>query len=143
VEVLRAKLADAKVVLDSEDDPEERPQAKLSPPATPQSKKIVVRVMETPQTPDLSSRGPSAASSPLPATPGTISSGIAGSSTHTVTSLAKLPAAEIIRLANLPSTSGFPFPKPSALTVQTTDEFIDGILDKPPQAQKQQLGDKL
>jgi polyadenylate-binding protein len=141
VEVLRAKLADAKAVLDSEDDLEGL--AKPSPPATPQSKKIVARLAETPKTPDLSSRGPSATSSPLPTTPGTVSSVIAGSATYPMTSLAKLPAAEIIRLANLPSKSGFPFPKPDALIVQATDEFIDGLLDKPPQAQKQQLGDKL
>jgi polyadenylate-binding protein len=36
-----------------------------------------------------------------------------------------------------------PLPKADPLVVQATDEFIDGLLDKPPQVQKQQLGDKL
>ncbi|KAK2461225.1 hypothetical protein APHAL10511_006752 [Amanita phalloides] len=147
VEVLRAKLADAKLVLDSEDEPEVKTHAESSPspatPVTPQSKKLLTRAMETPQTPELSSIGPSAASSPSPATPGTSNSGVTRGATHAVETLAKLPAAEIIRLANLPSTVGFPLPKPDPSVVQATDEFIDGLLDKPVQGQKQQLGDKL
>ncbi len=134
-EVLRAKLADAKMVLESEDDEEEKADAqstKSAPPVTPQAKKTAVsKVAESPQTPDLSSRGPSAASSPLPGTLGSIS--------HP--SLAKLPAAEIIRMAT--SSSGANLPKADPLVVQATDEFIDSLLDKPVQAQKQQLGDKL
>lgn len=139
-EVLRAKLADAKMVLESDDDEEEKADAqstKSAPPVTPQAKKTAVsKVAESPQTPDLSSRGPSAASSPLPGTPGSI-----GSISYTIPSLAKLPAAEIIRMAT--STSGANLPKADPLVVQATDEFIDGLLDKPVQAQKQQLGDKL
>ncbi|KDQ32064.1 hypothetical protein PLEOSDRAFT_38101 [Pleurotus ostreatus PC15] len=139
-EVLRAKLADAKMVLESDDDEEEKGDAqstKSAPPVTPQAKKTAVsKVAESPQTPDLSSRGPSAASSPLPGTPGSI-----GSISYTIPSLAKLPAAEIIRMAT--STSGANLPKADPLVVQATDEFIDGLLDKPVQAQKQQLGDKL
>ncbi|KAF9500706.1 hypothetical protein BDN71DRAFT_1440178 [Pleurotus eryngii] len=139
-EVLRAKLADAKMVLESDDDEEEKADAqstKSAPPVTPQAKKTAVsKVVDSPQTPDLSSRGPSAASSPLPGTPGSI-----GSISYTVPSLAKLPAAEIIRMAT--STSGANLPKADPLVVQATDEFIDGLLDKPVQAQKQQLGDKL
>ncbi|KIL62740.1 hypothetical protein M378DRAFT_80802 [Amanita muscaria Koide BX008] len=142
-EVLRGKLSDAKLVLDTEDEPEENQRVKSSAPVTPQSKKTIPRATETPRTPELSPKGPSAASSPLITTPGAGSSTTPGGSTLTITSLAKLPAAEVIRLANLPSTGGFPLPKPDPLVVQTTDEFIDGLLDKPPQVQKQQLGDKL
>ncbi|KAF8889597.1 hypothetical protein BD779DRAFT_1439034 [Infundibulicybe gibba] len=140
VEVLRAKLSDAKMVLDS--DEEEQPSQPAKPqqaPVTPQAKKISPQAAESPKTPDLSSRGPSAASSPLPATPGNASV----APTHTIASLARLPAAEIIRLANSSSATGLPLAKADPLVVQTTDEFIDGILDKPPQVQKQQLGDKL
>ncbi|KAF8636924.1 hypothetical protein AX17_003175 [Amanita inopinata Kibby_2008] len=145
-EVLRAKLVDAKMVLDSEDDHEEQkstPVRSAPPitPVTPQSKKLATRVEETtPRTPDLSSRGPSATSSPLPATPGMGNTGSAG---YTIASLAKLPAAEVVRLANLPTASGLPLPKPDPLVVQATDAFIDDLLDKPVQFQKQQLGDKL
>ncbi|KAG6830032.1 hypothetical protein H0H87_009495 [Tephrocybe sp. NHM501043] len=149
VEVLRAKLADAKMVLESDDDDEgqklpssDAQSAKSAPqsnsvPATPQTKKQVSRMDESPKTPDLSSRGPSAASSPLPGTPGGASSG------HTIASLAKLPAAEIIRIATSSSATGLPLPKADALVVQATDEFMDGLRDKPSQQQKQQLGDKL
>lgn len=134
-ENLRVKIADAKVVLDSEDGEEE---AAASPapvaPVTPQAKKTSTTPAESPQTPALSSRGPSAASSPVPTTP---------SSTQTIASLARLPAAEIIRLANSTSATGLPLPKADPVVVQATDEFIDGLLDKPIQMQKQQLGDKL
>ncbi|KAF9010082.1 hypothetical protein BDQ17DRAFT_1388089 [Cyathus striatus] len=115
-EVLRAKLVDAKMVLDVEEDEGQDGASIQSPPApvTPQAKKIAP---STPHTPELSSRGASATASPLPATPITpVSTG-----SQTIASLAKLSAAEIV----------------------PTDEFIDGLLDKPITVQKQQLGDKL
>ncbi|KAF9226003.1 hypothetical protein BS17DRAFT_871093 [Gyrodon lividus] len=138
VEVLRAKIVDAKMVLDSSDGEEEQKVEPIPAPApvTPQAKKTSTATLEdSPQTPALSSRGPSAASSPVPATPGPTS--------HTIASLARLPAAEIVRLANSSSATGLPLPKADPLVVRATDEFIDGLLDKPIQAQKQQLGDKL
>lgn len=138
VEVLRVKIADAKVVLESSDG-EEEPKAESSPapvPVTPQAKKTTSAPLEdSPQTPALSSRGPSAASSPVPVTP--------SSSSYTIASLARLPAAEIIKLANSSSATGLPLPKADPLVAKATDDFINGLLDKPVQAQKQQLGDKL
>jgi|ERR1700722_1406035 len=139
-EVLRAKVADAKEVLDSDvvgEEPSlETSSVRSAPlePATPQSKKIASTAENTAQTPASSSRGPSAAASPVPTPSGT---------THTIASLAKLPAVEIIRIARSSSATGLPLPKPDPLVVQATDEFIDGLLDKPIQTQKQQLGDKL
>lgn len=139
VEVLRAKLVDAKVVLDS-DDAADGPTANTAPqarpePVTPQSKRPVPASQESsPQTPDLSSRGASAAASPTPATPGT---------THTVASLARLPATEIIKIANSPSTTGLPLPKADPLVIEATDQFIDSLLDKPVNTRKQQVGEKL
>ena len=139
VEVLRAKLVDAKVVLDS-DDAADGPTAKTAPqatpePVTPQSKRPVPASQESsPQTPDLSSRGASAAASPTPATPGT---------THTVASLARLPATEIIKIANSPSTTGLPLPKADPLVIEATDQFIESLLDKPVNTRKQQVGEKL
>lgn len=144
VEILRAKVADAKMVLDcseGEEEPPQQPKAEPTPavpevPVTPQAKKTTTSALEdSPHTPALSSRGPSAASSPAPATP--------ASSTHTIASLARLPAIDIIKLANSPSATGLPLPKPDPLVVKATDEFIDGLLDKPIQTQKQMLGDKL
>lgn len=134
-EILRAKIADGKMVLDS-DDGEATLASVATPvaPVTPQAKKISSTITDSPQTPDLSSRGPSAASSPVPATPG---------ATHTIASLARLPAAEIVRMANSSTATGLPLPKADPLVVKATDEFIDGLLDKPIQTQKQQLGDKL
>jgi polyadenylate-binding protein len=145
-EYLRTKIADAKMVLDSEDgdeedkNPPDTQSTKSAPhtvPVTPQPKKTAPRVVDSPHTPDLSSRGPSANASPLPPTPGS------ASSAHTLASLSKLPAAEIIRLSNSSSATGLPLPKADPLVVQATDEFIDSLLGKPPQMQKQQLGDKL
>jgi len=139
VEVLRAKLVDAKAVLDS-DDAENGPTINPAPqvtsePATPQNKRTVpVSQESSPRTPDLSSRGASAAASPTPATPGT---------SHTVASLARLPATEIIKIANSPSTTGLPLPKVDPSIVEATDGFIDSLLDKPINKQKQQVGEKL
>jgi polyadenylate-binding protein len=139
VEVLRAKLVDAKVVLDS-DDAADGPTANTAPqatpePVTPQSKRPVPASQESsPQTPDLSSRGASAAASPTPATPGT---------THTVASLARLPATEIIKIANSPSTTGLPLPKADPLVIEATDQFSDSLLDKPVNTRKQLVGEKL
>ena len=139
VEVLRAKLVDAKVVLDS-DDAADGSTAKTAPqatpePVTPQSKRPVPASQESsPQTPDLSSRGASAAASPTPATPGT---------THTVASLARLPATEIIKIANSPSTTGLPLPKADPLVIEATDQFIDSLLDKSVNTRKQLVGEKL
>ncbi|KAF7360217.1 hypothetical protein MVEN_00750500 [Mycena venus] len=144
VEILRAKVADAKMVLDSSDDEGDPAAAEaIQPvPITPQAKKIAVPTVgsktSSPQTPDLSSRGPSATASPAPATPSNNAS-----TGHTIASLSRLPAAEIIRLATSANATGLPLPKADPLVVQATDEFIDGLLDKPPQVQKQQLGDKL
>ncbi|KAF9458990.1 hypothetical protein BDZ94DRAFT_1172499 [Collybia nuda] len=143
-DVLRAKIADAKMVLDSDEgdseqklsDTQSTKSAPQTAPVTPQTKRTVVsKIEESPKTPDLSSRGPSAASSPLPGTP--------GGATHTIATLAKLPASEIIRIASSSSATGLPLPKADTLVVQATDEFIDGMRDKPLQTQKQQLGDKL
>ncbi|KAF7325995.1 hypothetical protein MKEN_00450400 [Mycena kentingensis (nom. inval.)] len=135
VEVLRAKLADAKLVLESDEDDAAEAEAKQAVPATPQAKKTATISAGSPQTPDLSSRGPSATSSPAPATP--------SASSHTIASLSRLSAVEIVRLAQSSTASGLPIPKADPLVVQATDEFIDGLLDKPPAVQKQQLGDKL
>jgi len=139
VEVLRTKLVDAKVVLDS-DDAADGSTANTAPrvtpePVTPQSKRPVPASQESsPQTPDLSSRGASATASPTPATPGT---------THTVATLARLPATEIIKIANSPSTTGLPLPKADPLVIEATDQFIESLLDKPVNTRKQLVGEKL
>lgn len=133
IEVLRSKLQDAKMVLES-DEGEDAPPV----PVTPQARKISSRSLEeSPRTPDLSSRGPSVAGSPTPATPDASSAG------YTIASLARLSAVEIVRIASSPSATGLPLPKADPLVVKATDEFIDGLLDKPIQQQKQALGDKL
>lgn len=153
-EVLHAKLADAKIVLDSEsvDDEESKPtdtqSTKSAPvPSTPQAKKSAVPQLEpSPHTPGLSSGGPSGATSPGPVTPGPPEPAplaSASETSHTIASLAKLPAAEIVRLANSASATGLPLPKADPLIVQATDEFIDQLIGKPPAMQKQALGEKL
>ncbi|OSD01517.1 hypothetical protein PYCCODRAFT_1468678 [Trametes coccinea BRFM310] len=144
VEVLRAKLADAKMVLEVQEEEEQTPAVSTVPvPQTPQARKVSTTSFDSPQTPDLSSRGPSAAASPTPATPSAPSSTAAPAQVHTLASLARLPASEIIRLVNSSSVTGLPLPKADPMVVKATDEFIDSLLDKPINQQKQQLGDKL
>ncbi|PIL23425.1 hypothetical protein GSI_14736 [Ganoderma sinense ZZ0214-1] len=143
VEVLRAKIADAKLVLEVDETEEQTPAVQTVPvPQTPPQQRKVSSTFDSPQTPDLSSRGPSAAASPTPATPGT-TTGAGNAQVHTIATLARLPASEIIRLVNSSSVTGLPLPKADPMVVKATDEFIDGLQDKPINQQKQQLGDKL
>ncbi|OBZ67782.1 Polyadenylate-binding protein, cytoplasmic and nuclear [Grifola frondosa] len=136
-EVLRAKVSAAKHVLEADDDEEElSPVTTTVPvPQTPQARKVSTSLEDSPQTPDLSSRGPSATASPTPATP--------SAPAHTIASLARLPAMEIIKLASSSSATGLPLPKADPLVVKETDKFIDGLKDKPIPQQKQQVGEKL
>ncbi|KXN81675.1 Polyadenylate-binding protein, cytoplasmic and nuclear [Leucoagaricus sp. SymC.cos] len=159
-EVLRSKLVDAKLVLESDGGEAEEPSIPAEP-VTPQTKKTVTRsaTLEesagaSPRTPDLSSRGASAAASPMPTTPSTsIASTVTSSSTATVAGattnwtlkgLAKLSALEIVRIASDPNTVLPPgVVKADPIVKQTTDEFVDSLLDKPAPQQKQLLGEKL
>lgn len=160
-EVLRAKLADAKLVLESDEAEEEEQQpTPVEPssvnskaaqlPVTPQAKKVAsggvsrtaVEEVSSPRTPELSSRGASAAASPMPTTPSGGSSSTATAATYTVTSLAKLSAVEIVKIASDVKVV-LPVPRADPIVVQTTNEFVDSLKDKPIQQQKQQLGDKL
>lgn len=64
------------------------------------------------------------------------------SSTHTLASLARLPAAEIVRLASAPQSAGsggLPLPKADPSIVAETDTFIDGLMSLSPQDQKQKV----
>lgn len=153
-EILRAKLVDAKMVLDSEDG-DDAPQETTSSPAptpttaapvpapvTPQSKKTGAATGATPQTPDLSFGSASAAASPSPATPTSTAAAAAPGQGYTLATLARLPAAEIVRI--LSSSSAPPtVPKADPLVVQATDAFVDGLLGKDGHAQKQAVGEKL
>src|SRR6266481_2915278 len=84
---------------------------------------------DSPQTPDLSSWGPSAMASPTsPPThgPGT---------THTLSTLAHLPVSEIMKLANSSSVTGLPLAKADPCIIDATNQFLDGLQGKPAQQQ--------
>jgi polyadenylate-binding protein len=164
-EVFRAKVSDAKAVLETDDAEEETtkeqgqrassvPPVSAPAPVTPVRKSTSSSAMPTvsgttiedsPKTPDLSSRGPSATASPAaPSTPSTSALG-ASTGAYTVETLAKLPATKIIELANTPSVAaGLSFlPKADALVVKATDEFVDSLAGLTVPKQKQAVGDKL
>jgi polyadenylate-binding protein len=162
---LRTKVESARNILDALAEDEE-PSSSATPltneinklslnsPTTPQAQHRQAPTNNTttattttyaPQTPDLSSRGNSAAASPaFPQTPA--SSQIPSSGTapvHTLATLAKLPAVEIIKLASTSQLTGLPLPKADPNIVQGTDQFVDGLTEKPMAVQKQLLGEKL
>ncbi len=159
-EILRAKLVDAKMVLESEEDATEEAAVEPTPtsahapapvpaPVTPQAKKVssasTAAGGATPQTPDLSFGSASAAASPTPATP-TSAPTAAPAQGYTLVTLARLPAAEIVRvLSSTAGTAAGPtgVSKADPLVVQATDAFIDGLLNKDSNAQKQAVGEKL
>lgn len=62
---------------------------------------------------------------------------------YTLADVARMPAAEIIHLANSPQAAGLPLPKADPSVVTETDQFIDSIKDMAPHDQKQKLGDQL
>jgi polyadenylate-binding protein len=157
---LNSKVESAKNILSVlEDDPVPTPPAsKPDPTGASQeasSKRVAAR-SGSPKTPDLSySRGPSVAASPAaPVTPNTTSMTIPPTSSsatttttsvHTLATLAKLPATEILKIAggNPVATTGLPLPKADPLVTRSTDEFIDSIQVKSIAQQKQAVGDKL
>ncbi|KAI0031346.1 hypothetical protein K488DRAFT_52287 [Vararia minispora EC-137] len=129
VEVLRAKIQDAKAVLDVEDD-EPAPTPAPVIPQTPVKRSTAPAA--SPSTPDLSSRGPSAAASPTPATPG---------ATHTVESLASMePPSKVLRLAREPGSG---LAKADPLVVKASDEWFDSLLSKAIPDRKQAVGAKI
>ncbi|CAE6528604.1 unnamed protein product [Rhizoctonia solani] len=142
VEYLRSKVTEAKDIIEvlnldekAEGDTSAAQKAKASP-TTPKKSGTGPTTGVSPHTPDLSSRGPSAAASPTPTTP-------SHPTVHTLATLAKLSASEIVMLAGSPSATGLPLPKADPLVVKTTDDWIDGLQDKTPHQQKQTVGDKL
>lgn len=142
VEVLRGKVADAKLVLDSSDAEEE--QSTTAPaPVTPARKTTASSAVEdSPRTPALSSRAPSAAASP--AAPVTPPSRALASVPTSVDKLAQLPASKIIEILRDGSTAEqLGLSKSDPLIVKATDEFVNSLADLTVAKQKQQLGDKL
>ncbi|KAL1742537.1 hypothetical protein HDZ31DRAFT_84075 [Schizophyllum fasciatum] len=135
VETLRAKLVDAKAVLDAEEQ-EEAPAPAM--PVTPQPKRKAQLAGGSPQTPELSSRGPSATSSPAPATP---SAHASVSGEYSSAKLARMLAQDIIKLAN--TTPDFPYPKPDLAAVHDTNAYVDSMMDLPMANRKQRIGSEI
>jgi polyadenylate-binding protein len=130
-EVLRAKIADAKIVLEAAE--EESVPAPAPIPVTPQKKAAVLEV-STPETPDLSSRGPSVAASPAPQTPST------NVPSHGFDALAEMPFTRVYDLinsgANLPSLSVSPE------LIEETNQWVASISAHSLPTFKEQAGRK-
>ncbi|KZV99711.1 hypothetical protein EXIGLDRAFT_724268 [Exidia glandulosa HHB12029] len=126
-DVLRNKVEEARLVLDTVNATEDEPAP--PPPVTPAKKKTSAVLDESPQTPALSSRGPSAVASPEAATP---------PPANVAKNLANLSAKEILARAR---SSGLPDPDPSI--VRESDVFFDGLTSRDIHKQKQMVGEKL
>ncbi|KAF9530219.1 hypothetical protein CPB83DRAFT_851194 [Crepidotus variabilis] len=159
-EVMRVKIRDAKVVLEDDDELEDgvaaEPAAAPAAPATPKkpTEEIVEKEKTTPKTNDVpvpkpSPPAPAAAAAPTAPVPTTAAGApTVPQTTYTLPLLARLPCAEIMRLSNSPAlhtnaSLAALLPTPDQALVTSTDTFIDSLLDKPIQAQKQALGEKL
>ena len=79
----------------------------------------------------------------IPPTPSSATT--TSTSVHTLATLAKLPATEILKIAdgNPVATIGLLPPKADRLVTRSTDEFIDSIQMKSIAQQKRAVGDKL
>ncbi|KAG8904770.1 hypothetical protein FRC01_008610, partial [Tulasnella sp. 417] len=79
---------------------------------------------------------------PAPEVPGTPAIEPAAN-VHILATLARLPAIEIIKLANSPNATGLPLAKADPEVVKATDEFIDGLERQSEEQKKQVVGTKL
>ena len=143
VEYLKTKVAEAREVLEA-DDAEDLAVSQSVPPTLgrPSISPIPIdngiKSVSAPAVPQ--SLSPAAPS--IPSLPDTRSS---ETDTLTLTSLAALPAKEIIKLAESPSESltGLPLQKADPLVIKATDDFVDSLANTPVQQQKQLVGEKL
>lgn len=140
-EYLRNKVAEAVAVLEADDDREAMEPVVVAPVPTPSVATTNGNGVAAPaaQTPDLNSAGPSATVSPAP--PSTPSPPAA--TVHTLASLARLPATEIINLASSPNATGLPLPRADPDVTKATDQFIDGLEGQSEGQKKQVVGQKL
>ncbi|CAD6893862.1 unnamed protein product [Tilletia laevis] len=143
-EMLRNKVEEAREILSMSD--EEDDDKGYSPAVTAPAAEASSVVPGAPATPADSTRALKDA--PVSAAAG--SSTDAASSapqTYTLSTLAALPALEIVRLASAPPSSansgGLPLPKADANVLRETDAFVDGLSGKPMHDQKQKVGDVL
>jgi polyadenylate-binding protein len=133
-EVLRAKIADAKVVLESESSEDVVEQLPVVP-VTPQVRKVSQSTaMSSPHTPDLSSRGPSATASPAPQTPG------APPSEYTISSLAQMSFAEVHGLVT--SGADLPLLKTTSELFKESEQWVGTVSSHTLATFKEQVGRK-
>jgi polyadenylate-binding protein len=126
-EILKQKIKEAEEIFKLENEPEEKPTEKPAP-----QKKASSPAVEAPSASSLTTAPSSSADAP------------ANGSSYTLTSLAELPAIEIIRLAREPSSaSTLPLPKADSLVMQSTDNFVDSLQSQGQNQQKQAVGEKL
>lgn len=157
-EILRNKIQDAKIVLESleEDDEEEEqtPAAAAVPlssykgqgPTTPARKTTSLSQTVSPRTPDLSSRGPSAAASPVPVTPTTSgitigAGGNEGAPSALLKTLADQRAEDVLKILREGGIPGVEAEDP--LVRKATDEFVESLKGQRLSAQKSQAGDRV
>lgn len=142
---LKSKVAAAQNVLHAEDDTPSSNQNVSADPGRPTlppvgnaknaaSEHVVSRVVTSPVTPSSQNTPSSLNDNPTYSIE---------TSQHTLTSLAALPAKEIIRLINSHMLDYLPLSKADPLVAKSTDEFIDNLQGKPTHEQKQLLGEKL
>ncbi|KAI3485257.1 hypothetical protein L1887_51542 [Cichorium endivia] len=124
-EYLRQKVDEAKDIIDITDDSgEDLTPARASEP-----------------TPAAAPTAAAAVSEPAAAT--TASKGASDGKEYTLSTLASLPAVEIVRLASGGAIRGVELREPDAAVVAATDAFIDSLQGKAAHDQKQKLGDQL
>ncbi|TKY85401.1 hypothetical protein EX895_005563 [Sporisorium graminicola] len=142
-EFLKQKVEEAKDILDITDDSGED----LSPPRDGNGSSAAPAPVPPPTSTSAVLKDSSNGQNSTPTTTTTTSSSSSTTTTttaHTLSSLAALPAVEIIRLASsASSSSGLPLAKPDPATVTSTDAFIDSLQGKAAHDQKQKLGDQL
>lgn len=147
-EYLRNKVAEAVDVLEADDDaataaPVPVPAASPTPITAPilptpdvkapNGNGVALPPPKTPEPAPAVVESPAPVESPLPPV----------ATVHTLASLARLPAIDIISLASSQNATGLPLPKADPEVFKTTDAFIDGLDGQSEGQKKQVVGQKL
>jgi polyadenylate-binding protein len=146
VEILKIKIAEAKEVLEAGED--DGVVVNSPPPVASSPSGVTVPAPEE-QERKTTTPAEAVKESAIKASSGGDAAAAAGSkettTSHTLASLAKLPASEIVRLASTSTSDSpsSPLLRPDPAVAKDIDDFVDGLQGKPPHEQKQKLGERL
>jgi polyadenylate-binding protein len=131
-EILKAKVAEAKEVLDATEEEVTTSSAAASVVSGGEQSKATTPAEAVKESAVAAAKAKAQEEEPTTTT-----------TTYTLESLAKLPASEIVRIASSSTPPPQPLSRPDSSVAKEIDAFVDGLRGKPAHEQKQKLGERL